>query len=341
MSSQLLPFSAIQMIGTQRSGSNLLRLMLNQLPEIYAPHPPHILNLFYPLLANYGNLNHDNNFKTLINDVATYIELNPVPWENADFNRDKIFALCQRRTLLEIFIRINELQCVVKNKPIWCCKSLETVYFLDNFDKENFKPFVIYLVRDGRDVALSFKKIMIGEKHIYHLALKWKKEQELALQYLEKLPTGNYIVVKYEDLTAAPEKIAREICHKIGVEYNAAMLDYYTSSESHHTAEAGKMWENVEKPVMKNNTGKFLSEFTHVELQIFESVAGDTLDKLGYKRDVAENEQISITGEQLKQFDAENEALKKRAMQTASTNDIEKRKPQKEFLEKLKAKFKA
>ena len=38
-----------QFIGTQRSGSNLLRLMLNQLEGIYAPHPPHILKTFYPL----------------------------------------------------------------------------------------------------------------------------------------------------------------------------------------------------------------------------------------------------------------------------------------------------
>ena len=33
----------IFMIGTQRSGSNLLRLMVNQAPDIAAPHPPHIL----------------------------------------------------------------------------------------------------------------------------------------------------------------------------------------------------------------------------------------------------------------------------------------------------------
>lgn len=33
----------IFMIGTQRSGSNLLRLMLYQLPCIAAPHSPHIL----------------------------------------------------------------------------------------------------------------------------------------------------------------------------------------------------------------------------------------------------------------------------------------------------------
>ena len=46
----------IQLIGTQRSGSNLLRLMLNQLDEICAPHPPHILSVFLPILSKYGNL---------------------------------------------------------------------------------------------------------------------------------------------------------------------------------------------------------------------------------------------------------------------------------------------
>jgi len=140
---------------------------------------------------------------------------------------------------------------------------------------------------------------------------------------------------------ADPEKIRCEIFTKCGVGHNSAMLSHSFSTESHHTAEAGKMWENVEKPVMKNNTGKFLAEFTPFDLQIFESVAGETLDKLGYKRAVAESEQISITGEQLKQFDAENEVQKKLAMQSASAKDVEKRKPQKEFLEKLKAKFKA
>ncbi|MDH3309864.1 MAG: sulfotransferase [Gammaproteobacteria bacterium] len=47
---------SIFMIGTQRSGSNLLRLMLNQLPRITAPHPPHILPRLMPLLVNYRDL---------------------------------------------------------------------------------------------------------------------------------------------------------------------------------------------------------------------------------------------------------------------------------------------
>ena len=54
------------MIGTQRSGSNLLRLMINQTPSIAAPHPPHILERFNPLLPAYGDLSIESNFLRLI-----------------------------------------------------------------------------------------------------------------------------------------------------------------------------------------------------------------------------------------------------------------------------------
>jgi hypothetical protein len=68
------------MIGTQRSGSNLLRLMLNQLNGVSAPHPPHILERLMPLLPAYGDLTIVSNFEKLIEDVCTLVETNPVPW---------------------------------------------------------------------------------------------------------------------------------------------------------------------------------------------------------------------------------------------------------------------
>ena len=60
----------IFMIGTQRSGSNLLRLMLNQLPELAAPHPPHILQRMTPLLSEYGDLSRPKAFAELVDDVV-------------------------------------------------------------------------------------------------------------------------------------------------------------------------------------------------------------------------------------------------------------------------------
>lgn len=65
---------AIQLVGTQRSGSNLLRVMLNQHPLITAPHPPHILQRFLPLLESYGDLMHENNFDLLVDDICRLIE---------------------------------------------------------------------------------------------------------------------------------------------------------------------------------------------------------------------------------------------------------------------------
>ncbi len=340
--SQTPPYSlkSIQMIGTQRSGSNLLRVMLNQLSEIYAPHPPHILHTFYPLLTYYGDLSDDKIFATLIDDVCTYIELNPVPWEPIHLKRAEIFKLCNRRTLLELFIRINELQCSQNDKSIWCCKSLETVYYLNNFDKENFRPFVIYLVRDGRDVAVSFRKAMVGEKHIYNLAVKWKDEQDLAMKYLEKISPVNFIVIRYEEFILDPATFIKEICLKVGIKYNASVMAYYKSQESHRTAESGKMWENVTKPVIKNNTGKFISELTHFDLQVFETIAGSMLEKLGYKRTIHTSEELTFSKEEINRFNEENKQLKKLAVTSADEHDIQKRKPQKDFLEKLKERLK-
>ena len=51
------------MIGSQRSGSNWLRTMLAGREDVIAPHPPHILRDFMPILPKYGNLENMPNLK--------------------------------------------------------------------------------------------------------------------------------------------------------------------------------------------------------------------------------------------------------------------------------------
>ena len=81
---------AIFMVGEQRSGSNLLRLILNESNSLAAPHPPHILQRMIPLLPAYGDLNNKIKFKKLIDDVCQLVELNPVPWDKVKLNRNEI-----------------------------------------------------------------------------------------------------------------------------------------------------------------------------------------------------------------------------------------------------------
>jgi hypothetical protein len=330
-------YQAIQFIGTQRSGSNLLRIMLDQFPEVFGPHPPHILVTFYPLLKYYGNLEDTTHFKKLIEDVCRLVEVNPVPWDGVYLDREKIFKRCRRHTLLEVFIQINEFECAESGKKIWCCKSMESLYLLDKFREEGFEPLYLYLYRDGRDVALSFKKAIVGEKHIYNLAVKWKADQDTCLKELDRLSATRYVKIKYEDYIADSHFFIGEICGKTGITYKNVVDDFYKSEESKRTAAGGKMWENVTKPVMKDNYGKFLKELTEEEILIFEQVAGDTLLKLGYKLHLLKPGETKIfTSEEIAAFNAENQRLKGEIVHQLPPDDILKRKLQADIIAEIK-----
>lgn len=328
---------AIQMIGTQRSGSNLLRLMLSQLPGVFAPHPPHILLNFYPLMDRYGDLTVDGNFKQLIEDVCIVIELNPVPWEGAVLDRQRLWDMCQRRSLLEIFIRLHELQCIAHGLDTWCCKSLETVAHIDHYAAENVHPFILYLYRDGRDVALSFRKAIVGEKHFYHLARKWRQDQQQALDFLAGITADRHVTLRYEALIAEPTAHIHHICDKFSLPYSNDVLEYYKSAESQRTAISGHMWENVAKPVMKDNSNKFLKEMTHEDLVIYESVAGDMLERLGYTLITRPAERRTFSAGEIAAYDAENITLKEEILRNADPHDLELRKPQADFWKALRA----
>ena len=319
-------FTPVQMIGTQRSGSNLLRLMLNQLDGVSAPHPPHILERFFPLMPAYYDLSDPANFTQLVADVCKLIEFNPVPWTGFNFDPQAIISRCKKPMLTEVFRVIYEMRAESENAGIWICKSLVNIRFADQLEDNGMNPLYIHLYRDGRDVALSFKKAIVGEKHMYHIARQWKEEQEASLLLADRLGDERVLKVRYEDLLAAPEAELQKICSFIGATYNPVAMDYYHSEESHKTALSGVMWENVEKPVLTNNHDKFKRELTQVDILLFEQVAGDTLEKLGYCLTFPQNVRHIFSPEEIKSFSELNTKLKHEARLQQKPEDLEKRK---------------
>lgn len=140
---------SVFMIGIQRSGSNLLRLMLNQLPDIAAPHLPHILQRMMPLVPGYGNLEIKANFMLLVDDVCRLVEHNPVPWEGVDLNRDTVVKLCREHTLMAVFGAVYDLMAEAKGAKTWCCKSLANINYLPEIEAL-FHQRKIYLPVSGR-----------------------------------------------------------------------------------------------------------------------------------------------------------------------------------------------
>ncbi|MFV1997550.1 MAG: sulfotransferase [Acidiferrobacterales bacterium] len=317
---------AIFMIGTQRSGSNLLRLMLNQLPEIVAPHPPHILQRMTPLVSTYGDLQKDDHFKSLVHDVCRLVELNPVPWQGVEFDRVEIIRRARSRSLMGVFEAIYDQAAQAQGAATWCCKSLANIKFLPAIETHFSNARYIYLYRDGRDVAVSFRKAIVGEKHYYHIARDWAQTQRLALTMEAHIDSDRFCRVKYEDMVEEPEATMKRLCEFLGAEYRSDMLDFHETDEAHRAAQSSDLWGNVTQPIMKGNTGKFRTEASEEDVRIFESVAGDVLDRLNYRRSIVfRGKEEHYRSDQVKLFDIENEALKQKALSLSDGDDRDRR----------------
>ncbi|MFZ9044732.1 MAG: sulfotransferase family protein [Cyclobacteriaceae bacterium] len=326
----------IQFIGTQRSGSNLLRLMLNQHPDISAHHPPHLLRTFVPLLPCYGDLSSRGNRRQLVEDMVAWVQHNPVPWRLENFDIER---LSQRSSdITDILVGIYNAMMEQDKASIFCCKSTFNVFYSSLLER-NYKPLYLYLYRDGRDVSVSFKKAIVGPKHIYSIAEKWHQEQEESLSIIKTLSPNRYVQVSYEQLIHDPEIVLKTICKRLGVDYDTRMLEYHVSEESRITAESGNMWKNVARPIIKQNQNKFRNELSDEEIEIFESVAGNSLTILGYQ--VINTEFRKLSEEEIKSFGEEDVKLRKVAEQNSDPHDVALRQPQRDLLKFIQKRAKA
>jgi len=326
------------MIGTQRSGSNLLRLMLNQLKDIASPHPPHILERMFPLISGYGDLNNDENFKVLVDDVCRLVELNPVEWSGVSFDRASIASQATERSLMAVYNVVYDVYAEAQNAKTWCCKSLANIKYIDEIKNYYNHPKFIYLYRDGRDVALSFQKAVVGEKHIYNIAKDWADTQALALNLKASVNAKYFHSISYEELTQNPEQSARALCAFLGAKYVPEMLDFHKTKEAKNAAQSSELWGNVTSPILTNNSKKYKKEMSEEDVRIFESVAGTMLDCLGYERDfVTIGKEQKFEKADIDSFNMQNKKQKMDNMSKVDEEDKKRRERQSKLLDEIKS----
>lgn len=270
-------------LGSRRSGSNLLRVMLNQSPHLSAPHPPHILHAFTPLLDNYCDLALDANWRALVEDVVGYANLNPVPLlaGGKPLDADVVAARCNNRSLTWLHDAIYSEIMASHGKTAWVCKSNDNIHYLEDIEAAfGDTARYIYLCRDGRDVALSFRKAPIGPKHPYLCATDWSQTQQRMLNW-EARARPHTLRVHYEALITRPEATCRELCDFLGVAFDPAMLNAHNSGEAARTAGQSMLWANLTRPVQAGNSEKWRHDSLH-NVQQFERGAGSLLTSLGY-----------------------------------------------------------
>ncbi len=326
---------ALFLVGEQRSGSNLLRLMISNTREVAAPHPPHILQRIDPLVPVHQELP-ANQFEQMIEIVCQLVEKNPVPWLNTKLDRKEVRRRCRKNHVIAIYGAVMDIYAESNNASKWMCKSMQNIRWAHHLDEYFQTNKYIYLHRDPRDVALSFSKAVIGEKHPYFSAQQWKYLQRLCLDARARLSTDRFFTISYDQLINDTESTLRNLCGYLQIEFKKDMMHFYDSEEARNTAASSSLWENVTKPIMHHNSNKFLRELPQEYIRIVESIAGEEMDELGYKRMfVAKGEELSFTPKQIEEFRRENERKKLEQLKRTDPEDLKKRKLQDAVIEKL------
>jgi hypothetical protein len=289
-------------------------------------------------LPAYGDLAVKQNFSSLVHDVCSLVAYNPVQWKHISLKQHEIIQRCNASSLMEIVRVIYEMNAENEGASIWMCKSLSNIHYAHLLE-ESIKPLYIFLYRDGRDVACSFKRAVVGEKHVYHIAKQWQQEQQLCMALQQRLGIERVISVCYEDLIKDPGEELKRICTFIDAKYTTECLEYYHSTEAKNTASSGKMWENVERSIIADNFNNYRKQLCASEVFLFEGVAGKTLHKLGYKTDFIWDREANISNDDIKIFDRQNELLKQKASQQQQPEDAEKRMMQEALVNSIRKKL--
>lgn len=271
-------------MSSERSGSNLVRKMLGAHPEIVDPPPPHMWMHLSSHLPFYGPLSEDANLDKLIEDAIemTQVENSHLEWPHR-FEPEDVRQRLRGRTLSSVIGALYEAFADREGGDVWVCKENNLFEHAFRIRATFPEARFIYLARDGRDVACSMKKVPTHDHHVYPIAHEWRDEQLTCLSVYQDLVQEDAVtLLRYEELIEEPEAELQRLSSFIEVDYHPRMLHFHEADRTQTEARKTDYWENLDKPVMSDNKAKFFDQMSTTEREVFEAVAGDVLELLGY-----------------------------------------------------------
>ena len=268
-------------IGTERSGSNLLRLILNAHPDIVIPHPPHVMRYFGALEPKYGNLAEDARFRALVTDVLALVAAHIHPWEWIPTVEDLV-ARARWRSVFGVYVALHEALLAHVGKARWACKSTFMIDHVEQVRQALPGARFLWLVRDARDVAASGRESVFSAFHPAYSARLWDEQQKKGLA---AEAGGDVLRVMYESLVAEPEAEVRRICAFLDEPFEPDMLRWFEKGEAVKSASLSESWKNTAAPMKKDRLARYRKDLSAEEIALVEEIAGDTLLAVGYPLD--------------------------------------------------------
>jgi len=322
---------------SERSGSNFITKLLNGHNNICGPSTKHIINPVARNLFRYGDISKQDNWDELLIDMHRLISVDFSIWKKS-FTIDNLKALAPVGDIVSLIKNIFSEEAKANGKQHVFIKENHVYEFLPflllNFPEAKY----IYMVRDPRDMALSWKKNTDHPGGVVKAAKQWQKDQQNTLKnYRELKNIGKAYLIKYEDLISDSDKYIKEIIDFLGLPYDENIKNFHQDELTQKNATMQKAWNNLSKEIIKNNKKKYLNELTQEEIQIIEKICYFEMIHLGYEPENIKDKLDIISDKKIEEFNQyELETLKYKRSEGVKLNMEAK----KNFYEKLiKEKF--
>ena len=263
-------------LGVRRSGTTLLRVILDRSSELAIPDESYIL----PQLAR--------RHPSPVDPAAFAEDLRRQPrLAELGISVDEV-AGCLRpgMTSGEAIGAIFETHAAAHGKPRWGDKTPLYMQHLPLLERLFPEAQFVHLIRDGRDAAVSFLAMPEGivtrtwahPRDAAGFACQWRTEIEAAQTLGRHLGPERYLEARYERLAAEPEATVREICGFLSLAFDPAMIEYAGTVDL-----TGKPHQTRLAEPPTAGVRDWRTEMPPADAAAFEEVAGDLLARLGYE----------------------------------------------------------
>lgn len=290
-------------VGAARSGTTLLRMMLDSHPELAIPPETHFLPTLRALQTRQDLKGSAQN--PALREEFLRVVTHSLNWKEFEVGERDLRAVTSGGRSFGVsngIRKVYQLYARARGKARWGDKTPPYVTHLRDIHGLLPEARFVHIIRDGRDVALSVRGLWFDAAggNLEDQAANWLWRIREARQQAAFCP--HYLEVRYESLLENPPEVLRRICEFIELDYSPEMERYHESAGHRLRAEiqdrhdaAGQVivskaqreaiFGRVGAPPDHTRAGRWRREMSAGEQGRFEAVAGELLRELGYETD--------------------------------------------------------
>jgi hypothetical protein len=168
-----------------------------------------------------------------------------------------------------------------EGKPRWGDKTPPNAFDLPDLMRDFPDAQFIHIVRDGRDVCLSWAEVDWVKLDVRKAAKRWVRWVRAA-SHPSRLGPTQYYELRYEDLVQEPRRVLEAVCRFLGEPFDERMLEYH-QQEHLVPEERRKFHTRLSQPPDASRVFRWRKEMSASNVRRFEAVAGSLLLRFNYE----------------------------------------------------------